>query len=96
MSDEVCDFHSNGGWFDSEKECYICKEKAELEAKLTALESAISIHMREETMLEFHLDDVTTDADAISKFLHDAAELEPDLSIANPLWKQAALLGVQK
>jgi hypothetical protein len=42
MSDEVCDFHSNGGWFDPEKECYICKEIKELKANNAKLKERVA------------------------------------------------------
>ena len=67
-------------------------EKAALQERNEALEIAIAIHMREETILELSPDDETTDKDAISKFLSDAAENEADLIACEKMWKLAALL----
>ena len=93
MSESVvcddCGFPITNG--STEDTIYASDRIAELESALQALRNAICIHMVEETPLALE-EDTETDNQAVSQFLHRAAELEPDLSVANKLWTEAALL----
>ena len=61
MSEEVCDFHSNGGWFDPTKECYICKQVAQQAERIDALETALK------SVAYYGLDNVCEEVRGIAK-----------------------------